>query len=42
MNLPKIIFIVFGVMYQLPSYQLTFDVLYGIGGILLFIEEETK
>ena len=35
--LPKIIFIVFAVMYQLPAYMLTFDILYGIGGILLFI-----
>ncbi len=35
--LPKIMFIVFGVMYQLPSYMYTFDILYGIGGILLFI-----
>ena len=35
--LPKIMFIVFGVMYQIPSYMYTFDILYGIGGILLFI-----
>ena len=35
--LPWIMFIVFGVMYQLPAYSYTFDVLYGIGGIVLFI-----
>ena len=35
--LPKIMFIVFGVMYQLPGYMYTFDILYGIGGIFLFI-----
>lgn len=35
--LPKIIFTIFGVMYQLPTYQLTFNTLYGIGGIILFI-----
>lgn len=35
--LPEIMFIVFGVMYQLPAYYYTFDILYGIGGILLFI-----
>ncbi len=35
--LPKIIQIVFGVMYQLPIFVLTFDFLYGIGGVLLFV-----
>ena len=35
--LPEIIFIIFGVMYQLPEYILEFNVLYGIGGIILFI-----
>ncbi len=35
--LPNIIFTIFGVMYQLPTYQLTFNTLYGIGGIILFI-----
>ena len=35
--LPAIMFWVFGVMYQLPNYMYTFDVLYGIGGIILFI-----
>lgn len=35
--LPKIIFTVFGVMYQLPEYLLTFNLWYGIGSILLFV-----
>lgn len=35
--LPKIIFTVFGVMYQLQDYNLYFNWLYGIGSILLFI-----
>ena len=35
--LPEIIFIIFGVMYQLPEYILGFNFLYGIGGIILFI-----
>ena len=35
--LPNVIFIIFGVMYQLPGYYLTFNYLYGIGGIILFI-----
>lgn len=35
--LPEVMFIVFGVMYQLPGYMYTFDILYGIGGIILFI-----
>ena len=35
--LPAIMFWVFGVMYQLPVYMYTFDILYGIGGIILFI-----
>lgn len=34
--LPSIIFIVFRVMYILPEYAFRFDVLYGLGGILLF------
>lgn len=34
--LPNIIFIVFGVMYQLPEYQLQFNAIYGLGGVLLF------
>lgn len=35
--LPKIIFIIFKTMYLLPEYLLQFDMIYGIGGILLFI-----
>lgn len=35
--LPEILFWVFGIMYDLPYYQLAFDVLLGIGAILLFI-----
>jgi len=35
--LPEIIFTVFGVMYQLPSYNLYFDWWSGTGGILFFI-----
>ncbi|MBR4026882.1 MAG: ABC transporter permease, partial [Lachnospiraceae bacterium] len=35
--LPNIIFIIFGVMYQIPAYSLTFNYFYGIGGIVLFI-----
>ncbi len=35
--LPQFMFLVFGVMYQLPYYWCTFDVFYGIGGIILFI-----
>lgn len=35
--LPEVMFIVFDVMYQLPSYTYTFDILYGIGGIVLFV-----
>lgn len=34
--MPNIIFYIFGVMYQIPSYILKFDFLYGIGGVLLF------
>ncbi len=35
--LPKILFWVFSVMYQLQDYVLKFNVLYGIGGIVLFV-----
>ena len=35
--LPEIIFTVFGVMYQLPSYNLYFDWWSGTGGILFFV-----
>lgn len=34
--LPKILFSVFRILYQLPQYQLFFNPLYGLGGILLF------
>ena len=34
--LPAIIFIIFRVMYILPEYAFRFDLLYGLGGILLF------
>ncbi len=35
--LPKIIFIIFHTMYLLPEYAMQFDLLYGIGGMLLFL-----
>lgn len=35
--LPKIIFHIFDTMYLVPEYQLSFDILYGIGGVLLFM-----
>ena len=35
--LPEIIFTVFGVMYQLPTYSLSFNWLYGLGGVALFV-----
>lgn len=35
--LPEILFTVFGVMYQLVEYDLYFNLLYGIGSVLLFI-----
>ena len=35
--LPEIVFIIFRVMYQLPEYDLYFNWLYGIGGIVLFM-----
>ena len=34
--LPAILFIIFRVMYVLPDYAYQFDLLYGLGGILLF------
>lgn len=34
--IPTIIFIVFRVMYNLPTYMMQFDFLYGFGGILFF------
>ena len=35
--LPAVIFPVFGVMYQFTEYTLSFNALYGMGGIILFI-----
>ena len=35
--LANILFIVFEVMYQVPEYMYTFDIFYGIGGIVMFI-----
>ena len=35
--LPEILFTIFSVMYQLPNYMLGFDVVYGVGGVLLFV-----
>ena len=35
--LPEIIFTVFGVMYQFTEYSLSFNWLYGVGGIVLFV-----
>lgn len=34
--LPKIIFVIFAVLYQFPIYMYTFDIAYGIGGAILF------
>lgn len=34
--LPKFVFYVFQLLYQLPQYHLQFDLLYGIGGVVLF------
>lgn len=34
--LPTILFTVFRVMYTLPEYEILFDAVYGIGGIVLF------
>lgn len=36
-TLPEIMFVVFRVMYQLPAYAYTFDILYGLGGIVMFL-----
>ena len=35
-GLPAIVFIIFGVMYYLPGYTFTFDVLYGLLGPAIF------
>lgn len=34
--LPTILFTVFRVMYTLPEYEILFDAVYGVGGIVLF------
>lgn len=34
--LPKIIFVIFAVLYELPEYVYSFDSVYGIGGVVLF------
>ena len=34
--LPKIIFVIFAVLYELPEYMFAFDKAYGIGGVILF------
>ncbi len=34
--LPKIIFVIFAVLYQLPEYVYAFDMVYGIGGAGIF------
>lgn len=34
--LPKFLFTVFHIMYLIPNYRMHFDVLFGVGGILLF------
>lgn len=35
--LPEILFTVFHVMYQLPTYLITFNWWYGVGGVLFFV-----
>ena len=35
--LPEILFTVFHVMYQLPTYLITFNWWYGLGGVLFFV-----
>lgn len=35
--LPQFLFTVFAILYKLPFYSLSFDMIYGIGGTLLFI-----
>lgn len=35
--LPNIIFSIFDTMYLLPEYVLQFNIMYGIGGVLLFV-----
>ena len=36
LGLPAIVFIIFGVMYSLPAYHFTFDLLYGLLGPAIF------
>lgn len=35
--LPKFLFTIFQVLYQLPVYEISFNYVYGIGGVLLFV-----
>lgn len=35
--LPKVIFTIFATMYELPAFYLTFEPIYGIGGMMLFV-----
>ena len=35
--LPKIVFVIFDTMYLLPEYAVRFDLMYGLGGAVLFI-----
>lgn len=35
--LPKFLFTIFQVLYKIPEYQISFDFIYGIGGVLLFV-----
>lgn len=35
--LPKFLFTIFQVLYKLPDYMLHFDMVYGIGGVMLFV-----
>lgn len=34
---PKFIWLIFSQMYSLPEFYLSFDILYGIGGVILFM-----
>lgn len=35
--LPKFLFTIFQVLYKIPEYYISFDLIYGIGGVLLFV-----
>lgn len=35
--LPKFLFTIFQVLYKIPEYQISFDFIYGVGGVLLFV-----